>query len=65
MERDIMPYDYYEILKKQIESDEYIETTDLVRQNIWNESFEFELSNEWLIMEDLIKRILYLYLRYN
>ena len=60
-----MPYDYYELLKKQIESDEYIETTDLVRENIWNESFEFKLSKEWLIIEDLIKIRLYLYLRYN
>ena len=60
-----MPYDYYEFLKKQRESDEYTETTDLVRQSLWSESFQFKLSNEWSIIENIIRRSLYLFLRYT
>ena len=60
-----MPYDYYVYMKKQRDSDEYIETSDLVRQNFWSESFNFNLSNVWLRIEDRILIRLYRYLRYN
>ena len=60
-----MPYDYYDYMKKQRDSDEYIETSDLVRQNFWSESFNFNLSNVWLRIEDRILIRLYRYLRYN
>ena len=60
-----MPYDYYDYMKKQRDSDEYIKTSDLVRQNFWSESFNFNLSNVWLRIEDRILIRLYRYLRYN
>lgn len=60
-----MPYDYYEYLKKQRDSDEYIEINDIVRQNIWSESIDFKTGQKWLKIEDKIRIILYLYLRYN
>ena len=60
-----MAYDYYTILKKQIDSDEYTEVSDIVRQDLWSDSFEFRMSKEWLIIEDLIKINLYLFLRYS
>lgn len=60
-----MPYDYYEYLKKQRDSDEYIEINDIVRQNIWSESIDFKTGQKWLKIEDKIRIKLYLYLRYN
>lgn len=60
-----MPYDYYEYLKKQRDSDEYIEINDIVRQKIWSESIEFKARQKWLKIEDKIRIKLYLYLRYN
>ncbi|WP_458454315.1 hypothetical protein [Methanobrevibacter sp.] len=60
-----MPYDYYEFLKKQRDSDEYSEITDVVRQKIWSDSISFKISQEWLKIEDKIRIKLYLYLRYN
>ena len=50
-----MPYDYYEYFKKQKESDEYVETTELIRQKLWSEAIQFRMSLEWLEIE---KRIL-------
>ena len=60
-----MPYDYYEFLKKQRESDEYIETEELVRQNLWNETINFKLANSWIKTEDRILLKLYQNLRYS
>jgi len=60
-----MPYDYYEFLKKQRESDEYMETEELVRQNLWNETINFKLANSWIKTEDLILVKLYQNLRYS
>lgn len=60
-----MPYDYYEFLKKQRESDEYIETEELVRQNLWSETLNFKLANSWIKTEDRILLKLYRNLRYS
>lgn len=60
-----MPYDYYEILKKLRDPEEYMETTDIVREKLWNESINFKISQEWLKIEDKIRIKLYPYLRYN
>ena len=60
-----MPYDYYEYLKKQRDSEEYTETSELVRQNLWNETIDFKLSQEWIHIEDKILIRLYWRLRYT
>ncbi|WP_405316287.1 hypothetical protein [Methanobrevibacter sp.] len=60
-----MPYDYYEYLKKQRDNEQYIETTELVRQNLWSETINFKLSQEWLDIEDRILIMLYQRLRYT
>ena len=60
-----MVYDYYDILKRQSDSDEYTEVSDIVREEIWSDGFEFKMSKEWLIIEDLIRISLYLFLRYS
>lgn len=60
-----MPYDYYEYLKKQRESEEYIESSELVRQNLWRETINFKQSREWLETEDKILIRLYRLLRYT
>lgn len=60
-----MPYDYYEYLKKQRDGEEYTETSELVRQNLWNETIDFRLLQEWICVEDKILISLYLLLRYT
>lgn len=58
-----MPYDYYEYLKKQRAIEEYTETSELVRQNLWSETIDFKLLQEWICVEDKILISLYLLLR--
>ena len=60
-----MPYDYYEELKKQGQNEEYTETWELVRQNIWSESINFKQSIEWIGIEDKMLIRLYPLLRYT
>ena len=60
-----MPYDYYELLKKQHENNEYEETTELVRKNLWSESINFRQSINWLNIEDKIFIKFYYFLRYT
>lgn len=60
-----MPYDYFEILKKQNENEQYIETTELVRQNLWSETINFRQSLDWIKMEEKILIKLYNFLRYT
>ena len=60
-----MPYDYYEYLKKQRESEEYTETSELVRQKLWSETINFKLSQKWMHIEDMILVKLYLRLTYS
>ena len=60
-----MPYDYYEYLKNQRDNEEYTETVELVRQNLWSETINFKVSQEWIHMEDKILIRLYPRLRYT
>lgn len=60
-----MPYDYYDFFKKQSENEKFIESTELVRQKIWNDTFNFKLSLNWSTTEDKILIELYQTLRYN
>ena len=60
-----MTYDYYEYLKKARNSDEYIEIEDIVRKNIWSDSIDFKISEQWRTIEEKIRINLYLFLRYN
>lgn len=60
-----MPYDYYDFLKQLRDSDEYMQIDDVVRQNIWNDSIDFNISMDWLKIEDKIRIRLYPILRYN
>ena len=59
-----MPYDYYEYLKNQRDSEQYRETAELVRQNLWSETINFKVSQDWIAIEDRILIRLYLLLRY-
>ncbi|MBE6495835.1 MAG: hypothetical protein E7Z78_05260 [Methanobrevibacter thaueri] len=60
-----MPYDYYDQLKEQRDSEKYTETSDIIRKNVWNDSIDFQKSIEWMEVEDKIRIRLYLLLRYN
>ncbi|WP_405307281.1 hypothetical protein [Methanobrevibacter sp.] len=60
-----MPYDYYEYLKNQRDNEEYTETVELVRQNLWSETINFKVSQEWIHIEDKILIRLYPRLRYT
>lgn len=60
-----MPYDYYDYFTKQRNNEKFTEISEKIRQNFWNESFNFKLSQKWLKIEDKIRIKLYLYLRYN
>lgn len=60
-----MPYDYYDLLKEQRDGEEYTETSDVIRKNVWNDSIDFQKSLEWMETEDKIRIRLYLMLRYN
>ncbi len=58
-----MPYDYYDYFTKQRQNKIFTETTELVRQNLWNETINFRLSQRWIIMEDILFNRLYRRLR--
>ena len=60
-----MPYDYYDYLKKQRENEQYIESSELVRQNLWSETINFKQSQKWMHIEDKILIRLYRRLRYS
>ncbi|MEE1335062.1 MAG: hypothetical protein UHG12_00950 [Methanobrevibacter sp.] len=60
-----MPYDYYEYLKKLRDNEEYSEAAELVRQNLWSETINFKLSQEWIPIGDKILIRLYPHLRYT
>jgi hypothetical protein len=60
-----MPYDYYDYFIKQRQNEKFIETTELVRQNLWSETINFKQSQRWINTEDKILIELYETLRYN
>ena len=60
-----MPYDYYEFLKKNIENEEFKETTERVRENLWSESIDFQIMQNWATTEERLLYRYYIYLRYS
>ncbi len=60
-----MPYDYYEYFTKERNNEIFTEISEKIRQKLWNDSFDFRLSQKWLKIEDKIRIRLYLPLRYN
>lgn len=60
-----MPYDYYDYFKKENSNENYLETTEIVRQKIWNETINFKKSQEWMNMEDKLLIKLYRRLKYS
>ena len=60
-----MPYDLYDYFLKQKNKPIFREISNIVRQNIWHESADFVISQEWIKTEDRIFYELYYYLRYN
>jgi hypothetical protein len=59
-----MPYDYYDYFKKHRQNENFMETSELVRQNLWSETISFRLSQNWITIEDKIFIKLYRNLRY-
>ena len=49
-----MLYDYYDLFVKQRNNKVFTETSNIVRQKIWRESFDVVKSQEW---EELTERI--------
>lgn len=41
-----MPYDLYEYFRKQRTNEKFIEITDIVRENIWRETYDVVKSQE-------------------
>ena len=41
-----MPYDLYEYYRKQGTNEKFIEITDIVRENIWRETYDVVKSQE-------------------
>jgi hypothetical protein len=60
-----MPYDYYDFFTKQRNDENFIETSELVRQNLWSETINFRLTQRWMKIEDKILLKLYRNLRYS
>lgn len=60
-----MPYDYYDYFSKERNNPDFTEVSDKVRENIWRESINFILSQEWIPTEDKMLIAMYYYLRYN
>ena len=60
-----MPYDYYDYFIQQRNRDEFTEITEKIRQNVWSDSVDFKLSQNWLNIEDVIRINLFMLLRYN
>ena len=42
-----MPYDLYEYFRKQRTNEKFIEITDIVRENIWRETYDVVKSQKY------------------
>ena len=51
-----MPYDYYDLFIKQRNNRVFTEISNIVRQNVWRESFDVVKSQEWEETTDKIRR---------
>ena len=60
-----MVNDYFEYFLKRNENEDYIEVYEIVRQKIWRETINEIMSEEWIGIEDRMRRNLFWYLMYN
>ena len=60
-----MPYDLYDHFMKEKSNPLFIEVSNIVRDNVWDESIDFVMSQNWLKTEDKLFIELYYLLRYN
>ena len=60
-----MPNDLYDKNKKKKSNPLFIEVSNIVRDNVWAESIDFVMSQNWLKTEDKLFIELYHLLRYN
>ncbi len=51
-----MPYDYYDSFLKQRNNPIFTETSNIVRQKIWRETFDVVTSQEWEDITDKIRK---------
>lgn len=51
-----MPYDYYEHFMKERNNPVFTETTHVVRQKFWRESYNVVESQEWEETSDKIRK---------
>lgn len=51
-----MPYDYYDFFVKQRNNKFFREVSNIVRQNVWRESFDVVQSQEWEEITDKIRK---------
>ena len=60
-----MPNDLYDLFMKEKSNPLFIEVSNIVRDNVWVESIDFVMSQNWLKTEDKLFIELYYLLRYN
>ncbi len=51
-----MPYDYYDYFIKQRNNPIFTETSNIIRQKLWRESFDVVESQEWEEITDKIRK---------
>ena len=60
-----MPNDLYDQFIKEKSNPLFIEVSNIVRDNVWAESIDFVMSQNWLKTEDNLFIELYSLFRYN
>lgn len=60
-----MVNDYFDYFLKRNENEDFVEIYEIVRQKIWRETFNEIMSQEWIGIDDRIRRNLFWYLMYN
>ena len=60
-----MVNDYFEYFLKRNENEDFVEIYEIVRQKIWRETFNEIMSQEWIGIDERIRRNLFWYLMYN
>ena len=60
-----MPNDLYDHFMKEKSNPLFTEISNIVRDKIWHESIDFDISQKWLKTEDKIFIQLYYLLRYT
>lgn len=60
-----MVNDYFEYFLKRNENEDFIEVYEIVRQKIWRETINEIMSEEWIGIDEKMRRNLFWYLMYN